>query len=467
MRRWLALSVLLAGCTGVIGAGEPEEPAAPPLPRVNGARIVRLTHRAYDRTVEDLLGDKTRRTFPADGAGTGFDNTAAVLTVSEGLAIEYQHSARKLAEQAALDKLLDCDPAAADCARRFVTSFGKRAFRRPLREDELTAYVDLWQRARDALDGATGVRLVIETMLQSPSFLFRTELSNGRLDPYETASALSYVLWETMPDETLFLSADRNELSTREQLAAQVRRMLRDPRARAPMVEMFSQMLELHGLRDATRDAPFDAAAMTSAFTSLINDVVFERNGDLGQLLNGGLLTTPAFLTTHATPLASSPPRRGKVVAEHFLCRTIAPPPPDVAATVPATASGTTREKFAAHTTNATCRGCHAQLDPLGFAFENYDQIGRYRTLENGVPVDARTTLSFGDVQGSVDGAADLSAKLAASADVRSCFLKHTFRWALGRMEHEGDALGAFDGTVEEAFVAVLLSDSFLVRRTP
>jgi hypothetical protein len=497
-----ALLLLAAcGCTGVIGASErPEETAAaaPEVAKPNGVRIVRLTHRAYQHTLEDLTGEKISVALPADGAGNGFDNTASVMTVSESLAIEYRDIARRVAD-GSVDRLFKCDDDA--CARGLVTTFGKRAFRRPLRDEEIEGYFGLYSRAKASIDARTGARLVIETMLQSPSFLYRTELTEVRLDPYEIASALSYVLWETMPDEALFAAADRGAID----VAAEARRMLRDARARGPVVEMFKQMLDLHALRDATR--PVDdfaglSRSMQEESRLLIEDVVFERRGSLGDLLTVpytfvddrlsslygypvagapgyvlralpshrlGILGTSGFLTAHATPLASSPPRRGKVVAERFLCLSIAPPPPEVAAMVPTSGSGTTRDKFAEHTKNATCRGCHSQLDPLGFAFESFDQLGRYRTIDNGLPVDAKTTLSFGDVTGDVNGAAELSKKLAASADVRRCFARQAMRWSLGRLEGAADeatvnAIAEQPLSVEDVLVALVTSDSFLKR---
>jgi hypothetical protein len=490
MRQALLASVLLAACTGVIGQADEPPAQTASVVRRDSVRVVRLGHRAYENTIRDLFGGAWRATFPADGAGNGFDNTAAVMGITEALALEYRDAARELAERYATR----CDDVA--CARSFVTSFGKRAFRRPLRDAEIDAFVDLWRRT----DGLTGVRLVIETMLQSPSFLFRTELGPDnaaavRLDPFETASALSYVLWESMPDDVLFAAAERNELSTAAQLETQIRRMFADARARGPMVEMFRQWLDLRGLRDVTRESPeFPAiiASMHEETSLLVRDVVFERHGSIADLLTtpytfvdarlasiygvaapasgfsrvewdrSGVLTTAGFLTAHATPLASSPPRRGKVIAEKLLCLEIPAPPPDVAAMVPASGGGTTRDRFAAHTSNATCRGCHQYLDPLGFAFEHYDQMGRYRATDNGLPVDAS-----GALDGPVNGAVELSQRLAKSDEVRRCFVRQTFRWALGRLDAPGEteALATkFNGNIEQAFVALILSDSFLVR---
>ena len=441
------------GCTGLIGSTEtPDEPAPVVAPKPNAMRIVRLGHRAYARTIEDLTGEKVAVALPADGAGNGFDNTAAVMAVTESFAIEYRDVARTVADKS-VDRLVKGD------GRAFVTEFGKRAFRRPLRTEEVEGYVALYASA----EPRTGARIVIETMLQSPSFLYRTEL-NERLDPYETASALSYALWETMPDDALFAAADRGDLNVSEQ----ARRMLRDPRARGPVVEMFRQMLGLNALKTATWAASLTTSMETEVRT-LVEQVAFEKRGSLSDLLVApvgdrfGLLTTAAFLTAQATPLASSPPRRGKVISERFLCREVAPPPPDVMATVPTSGAGTTRDRFNEHTKNASCRGCHAQLDPLGFAFENYDQLGRYRTIDNGLPVDAKTTLSFGDVTGEVNGAVELEKKLAASDDVRRCFNRQVLRWTLGRMENEFDSLDA-KGSIEDVLVAIVTSPSFLVR---
>ena len=153
-----------------------------------------------------------------------------------------------------------------------------------------------------------------------------------------------------------------------------------------------------------------------------------------------GLLMEPSFLTLTGSPDGSNPVKRGKAVYTKLLCGVLPPPPPNVPPAKPATAGGTTRQRFAEHAENACARGCHTLMDPLGFAFENYDGIGRYRTTDNNQPVDATGMISIDGTAKSFSNAVELTKILSTSATVRDCFAKQWFRFAVGREETEGDA---------------------------
>jgi hypothetical protein len=163
-----------------------------------------------------------------------------------------------------------------------------------------------------------------------------------------------------------------------------------------------------------------------------------------------GLLTQPSFLALSGAPDGSHPVKRGKAVYVKLMCGILPPPPANVPPAEPASAGGTTRQRFAVHDQNACAKGCHALMDPLGFAFEHYDGIGRYRTMDNGQPVDASGKIPIDGVEQSFADATQLTQVLAQSDTVRSCFAKQWFRFAVSRPETEAD--GASLASVAAAF---------------
>ncbi|GAB4567028.1 MAG: DUF1588 domain-containing protein [Haliangiales bacterium] len=491
----------------------------------------RLSRTEYDRTVRDLLGTQATlgATFTADTVINGYDNNAEALTVSSLLAGQVREAAEKLAAEAVsdrLDALLPCDRGAgAACVEEFTASFGARAFRRPLTDDEVARYAALFDVGADAADGGSfevGIELVIAAMLQSPHFLYRSELgaatAEGRyqLNDYEIASQLSYFLWGSMPDDALFAAAEAGTLTSPEEIEAQARRMLDDPKSRS-MIERFTvQWLgtdqigvvpkdsaaypELTGeVRAAmdreTRDFVADVVLSGGTFSDLMQAQV-AAEGVLAELYaspgdgasedldaaaeddRSGLLTLGAVLTTHARPNASSPIHRGKLVRERLLCQHLPPPPPGVNAEPPAfDPSLTTRERYSQHSSDEACAGCHRLMDPIGFGFENYDGIGRYRGDENGLAIDVSGTIhetSAGDV--TFVGTSGLAETLAASADAHDCFVLQWVRYAYGVEEdRQLDCLieevqAEFDqsgGTVEDLIIALTQTSHFTSRLDP
>jgi len=148
----------------------------------------------------------------------------------------------------------------------------------------------------------------------------------------------------------------------------------------------------------------------------------------------------PSFLTLAGSPDGSNPVKRGKAVYTKLLCGVLPPPPPNVPPAKPATAGGTTRQRFTEHDQNECAKGCHMLMDPIGYAFEHYDGIGRYRTMDNGQPVDSTGTLNIDGADKSFADALELTKILSTSDTVRSCFAKQWFRFAVGRNETDADA---------------------------
>jgi hypothetical protein len=464
-----------------------------------GQRMLRrLTRAEYDQTIQDLFGFASDRgaAFAADTVVNGFDNNAAVLTVTPLLADQVRKAAEEIAAQAVTNvaALLPCDPAAGrECASTFVSQFGERAFRRPVSSDETTRYLEIFDLGSglEAEPSFTrGIELVITAMLQSPAFLYRSELGEpmgGRmyqLTPYEIATELSYFLWGSMPDQELLAAARSGALATPAEIEAQARRMLASPKSRAMLDRFTDQWLAIEQVSVVPKDTmlypeltPEIRAAMAGEAHRLVADVV-RGGGSLSDLVRApytfvndalaafyglpapaekdeqgfgrvelddtraGLLTLGAVLTTHARPNGSSPIHRGKLVRERFLCEHLPPPPPGVVAEPPALDPGlTTRERYAQHSIDQACAGCHRLMDPIGFAFDHFDGIGRYRADENGLAIDDTGTIAGAGEVPDVDavefqGMDGLAEFLAGSPETHECFALQWVRFAYGVREN-------------------------------
>ncbi len=229
-----------------------------------------MTRFEYDNTVRDLLGEtvSASASFPADEVSGIFNNQADTLVVSQLLAEGYMNASETVAANAVkqLDTLVGCDPKQSSeqaCGAQFIESFGKRAFRRPLDTESRALLTGVFTKALATWDYPTAIRLVIQTALQSSRFIYRLEFGMPqpsapgvvRLDDYEMASRLSYLLWGSTPDDELMAAADARELSTSEQVSAQAARMLADPKARAVVENFHEQWLGLSSSTPSPRTA--------------------------------------------------------------------------------------------------------------------------------------------------------------------------------------------------------------------
>jgi hypothetical protein len=472
------------------------------------APLRRLTRGEYNATVRDLLGDRTAPAdrFPPDEVSGGFSNNASLLGVSPLLAEKYQEAAEALAAAAVKDvgALVACDLARTGeeaCARLFVERFGRRAYRHPLSAAERDRLLALYALGRQGGSFAEGIEVVLRAVLQAPAFLYRLE--GGRpatagaalapLDGYQVATRLSYLLWGTMPDDRLFAAAEGNQLGSAEQVVAMARTMLQDPRARPVIAEFNRQWLGLAADRvakDAQVYPAFDdelRAGLAAETTAFAEEVYFGADHSLAALFTSargfvnpalarlygvpapagagvqpvmlsaderpGLLTRAAFLAVHALPDQSSPIHRGKLVREQVLCEPMPPQPPGLMVTPPEVDSRRpTRERFAQHAQDAACAVCHRLMDPIGFGFERYDGIGRYRASDGGGPVDDGGEVIAGDGTGfTFRGVRQLGEKLAASPTVAACLATQWYRFAFGRLEGPGDRCSI--SQVQAAFV--------------
>ncbi len=530
------------GVTGTVG-GTGAVPVAMGDPNAAGARPLRLlTAREYMNTVRDLFSDtSTVATGLPDesedpASVSPFHMTGDVATVDATL---YRDAAEALAKNAVtkINTLLPCAATAtttneAGCfTNTFMNGLAIKMYRRPLSAADKTWLMSLYTTATAAIPTGLGltfsgaVGFVIETVLQAPEFLYHWEMdptvkltaeSTGqvKLGGYEMANRLSYFLWGTMPDQTLFDAAAAGQLGDAASVEAQARRMLKDPNAGAMFGNFFVDWLDLDTLDSKPKSAtlyPMYNATLTSAMAgevqSFVNAIVTTGTGRFDELMtstnsfanqslaaiykvNGvtgtamkpvmldatqrsGLLTSAGFMSLTGASDGSNPPRRGKAILYKLLCQTLPAPPNVVPDPKPVSPGVTTRQRFEEHSTNPCATACHTLLDPLGFAFENYDGIGQYRTTDNNLPVNASVTMMLDGQSQTFMDARGLAAALATSPQVQSCFATQWFRYALGRADTKEDlaSIGAATTTftaasrdVRELVVGVSTSRTFRYR---
>jgi Protein of unknown function (DUF1592)/Protein of unknown function (DUF1588)/Protein of unknown function (DUF1595)/Protein of unknown function (DUF1585)/Protein of unknown function (DUF1587) len=462
----------------------------------------RLTRAELDNSIRALLqveAAAATSVTPDERMGPFYSN--AVAPVDELAVEQYQELAQRVAAAAAARAatIAGCDLATdTACPARFIETFGRKAYRRPLETAEKTELLAAFQAGKAAGDALSGFQTVVEAMLQSPFFLYHddTFVSAGGaaqhpsvapllLDPYALAARLSFFLLGSTPDEQLMTAAEQGKLSSAADLTGQVRRLLASEPATETIGQFHRQWLGLSDLLTVDRDAgkfpifSADLAAAAYAETKAFSNYVLRQgDGKLSTLLTSnlafpsgglfqvygvqqpagyqpgtpvqldagkraGLLTQAGFLMKHAHADQTSPVHRGILVRENLLCGKILPPPPTLVVTVPpVTAATSTRQRFSQHDADPVCGACHKDIDPLGMGFENYDAIGQYRTMDGLGAVDASGAFTNvrADLAGPFAGAVEMAQALAKSSEVADCVSRQWFRFALGRVESFDDA---------------------------
>ncbi len=469
------------------------------------AVLRRLTHQQYANTVRDLLKEATdvASQFPPEDFVNGFKNQYQSQSLSPTLIEAYSQTAERLAgnvfRRGDSRKLIPCDyqKAPAACRERFIRTFGRRAFRRPLEAQEFARFDALFQGEREFLRGAEAV---MEAALQAPAFLFWMDQSpRPAWKPYATASRLAYGIWNTAPDDALLDRAERGELNTPEQVATAVRAMLKDPRARQGLEEFTAQWLRFDRALTAARERrtyPMFSRELVNSMIEeekrFVADLVWNNrnfmdlfradygfvNTELATVYGvpapsqdfervvfpkeqdrAGVLGHALFLTLTSKPEDTAPTSRGIFVREQFLCQQVPPPPAGVDTNLPPLDEAlprTNRERLKSHTTNPACVGCHSLIDPLGFALEKFDAVGMYHAKakllfypdEHEAKVPKKQVLLDLDTTGQVTGVPnsafenprELGHILAQAEQCQQCIVKQVFRYQAGRHETRSDA---------------------------
>jgi hypothetical protein len=401
---------------------------------------------------------------------------------------------------------------------------GTRAWRRPLTSVEIAKYKNLFSTIAPANGPDVAFKSVVQALLLSPNFLFRTELGDGagaggttKLTDHELASALSYMLVDGPPDAALMDLAATGRLHDPATLGAEAKRLLAGASAKKSVGSFFRQWLQFDSLPDMTKDASlfptytpelvadlmaesqafiegvlFDPAADHSVKTlltakhSYVNSRTAALYGvqaggtalvktDLPDGQRRGLLTEPAFFAAASDSAETNLPARGRIVREQALCATVAPPPAafefDETKVTP---DMTNREKFITHTTNPACAGCHTLFDGIGFAMEQYDPIGRFRTTDKMKTIDATGELPLPTRTLKFKSYVDFLDQVAQLPETYACVASQYTAYATGRAPSaiascEGDAIAeAFkrgDYRLETLVSAIVTSPNFALRR--
>jgi len=452
------------------------------------APLRRLTRAAYSRTLSALFGDISE-TIPAqDDAWRALPSGSWAYEVSVEQATAYARIAKRLAARAtrdpqALAELAACatepDPDTR-CARTTIEAFASKAFRREPTPQELDELLALHAAILgDGGDFAQATAAVITAILQAPEFLYRIEWGTDagpradvrRLTGDEMASRLSYLFWGTSPDEGLRKAAQSGALLEPAGIAREAARLLDDPRSRAGLSEFFDELLGLSRLPELERTGEVYSSelgeSLRQATQRFLEAQIFERNASWPSVLtaneafvNGrvasqfgvtgivgdewrevtlnptqrlGLLTQPGVLMSSLRSQLTSPTQRGYQIMENVLCRHVPQEPPDLAPVVdPPLPTGpmTTRQRSASHISDPSCATCHRDMDQLGFAFENFDAMGRYRTQENGLPIDATADVTG---IGPTNGPIELVQKLASLPETQACLAQRFAEFGLGK----------------------------------
>ena len=457
---------------------QPLTPCEPVLEQ----RVTRLSDRHLANALAELLG------IPAPAIETGALSEDAFIpgkaaSVTGATASKLQDVAETAAALATTPgkPLATCAGNELDCAKAFIDDFAARAFRHPLREQERTDLLGVYtagQKADAAYAG--GISLVIETVLQSPSFLYMAELGTGagaelKLSGYETAAKLGIFLRDGLPDKALWQAAQSGALDTDAGISTAVDRLLADRLVQQNLSNMFGRFFQLNLIPELDRplpDWPALADAMHDEATTLLSSVLWQKTGTLSELLTtreavvspalallygvtapagaattplllpeaerAGILTRAGLMAARAETTTTSVVYRGLQVARGLLCVDTPPPPASISAQIQALKAEvlTERQRADKRRQTAPCNGCHTFFDPFGITFEHYDPIGKYRTAirmpDGDVPVDSSQDLQIADISGHFENAVQLSAALAKSPAARECMSRQIASYAIG-----------------------------------
>lgn len=530
-----ALLLALSSCTcagPIDDDGDDPKPVpvnADPLTTALTSEVRRLSQAEIDHTLRDVMKEPSQPagrllvndTFtPYDNNYVEQQSSAALVDALDALATDV--AARVLADDEARAAIIPCTPASRDdegCFTQLVRSLGQKMLRRPLDDDEVATYLPLLAFARE--DNAfyetgfdTAVELVVRAFLLDPEFLFRIEVGTptdevgvARLNPFETATRMSFLLWGSSPNDAVFAAAADGSLDDADARAAVAADMLQDPRAR-------EQLQRFHAMWLGYRAIPVPgelSARFGTETNALIDRVVFDEDRDYRDVFtleetfvdddladHYGLprpQTSPGWVSTAGTDRAgilaqgavlasfskfndTSPTQRGILVRNRLLCQAIRPPPPtvnvDQPPPPPEDGPNCKADRYRAHTLSTSCNECHSQMDPIGFGLENYDIQGRFR--EHDDDNDACAIDGIGELPGFgvFHGPRELGRRLVDEDLVAPCFVEQVTSYAAGRPLRD-DELGiadawhnrfvAGDHRLEALLLDQIASEQFVTRR--
>jgi hypothetical protein len=525
----VTLSVVVTGCVGAIGGGLSSSgngvggngagvggsgggmdipPSPVSFPAENACTgnspgptmLRRLSASQFAASIVDLFND------PSVAVGAVFNDPLVMdfsidansLVVQVLNANQLMSNAEAIASWAVTNHLTDvtgCSASDPACPASFIRSFGKRAFRAPLSDSTVADYQALFSAEASFNDGVTAV---ISAVLQSPRFLYRTEVGDTTgaaagtpvaLTPYEVASSLSYLLTGSAPDATLLSAADSvagGSLAAADMVEQQAQRLLADPRSQNMLMDFMTSWLGLEKLYTTVKDDTVYMLTdtlrgeMASETRGLIVDT-FGNGGTFGDLLtadhsflnndlaqfygfdastlgstftrvqypgaksrDGGILAHASILTGYARADISSPTQRGHLVRTRLLCQYVSPPGASLDTTFhPDPNPTTTRAHYENAHAHGDCAACHQNMDPIGYGFEHYDAFGRWRDTENGYPIDSSATIyNANATDGNINfnGIAQLETYLAGNADLKTCMVRNWAFYAYGSTTWAQDA---------------------------
>ncbi len=424
------------------------------------------------------------------------------------------------------ERIFVCHEESEACARQILTAIARRAYRRPVTNEDISPLVGFYQIGRRDGGFEKGIEMALRALLVSPDFLFRIErdpanappASVHRVSDFELASRLSFFLWSSIPDDELLNLAEQGKLNQPQILAAQVNRMLDDRKSKAFVSNFAGQWLYLRNLEQVKPDPdvfPLYDATLKQSFereTELFFNAILRENRPVTDLLaanftyvnerlakhygipniygsqfrrvsltdcnRGGLLGQGSILTVTSYPNRTSVVQRGKWVLENLLGSPPPPPPPDVPPLEAKSKDGkllTSRQQMEQHRTNPVCSSCHARMDPIGFALENYDGVGAWRSKDAGSPIDAAGKLPDGTLFEGPEGLTQLLLTKYRDQFIAT-FTGKLLTYAMGRgLEYyDAPAVRAImrdaerdHSTIQALIQAIVKSPQFQMRRTP
>ena len=493
--RWVygALLVTLAFTPNA----QPSEPASGIPIKV---AVRRITESQYRHTIADVFGpeikinarfepEKREQGLLAVGnaelslTSSGFEQYFALATsISDQVLAEKQKTASVTCKPS--------DPTQADdaCVRQFIERYGPRLFRRPLTESETLARLKTASSGtKQSGDFYVGLKLALTSLLMAPDFLFRVETAEPdpdnrgqyRLDAYTKAARVSFLFWDSAPDQELLAAARSGAIHTNAGLKQQLIRLTSSPRYEDGVRAFFMDMLQLDGLPNLVKDPAiypkFNQSVADSAkeqTLKTVTDLLVRRRQDYRDLFTSndtfinrslaavyrvpyassgdwapytfspssersGILTQVGFLSLFSHPGTSSPTRRGIKVYEIFMCEPTPDPPADVDfSRVQDSTKGTLRGRLLDHMNNKGCESCHRRSDPPGLALEHFDGLGQLRTMENGARIDVSADL-YGK---ALEGAQCLGKFLHDDRRVPACLVRNVYAYGVGRKTERQDA---------------------------